>query len=143
MFPPPRPIIGILEGEQLDAIDAQHTATKEVQRKRATMEEIKRLERELVEAKERNQRCNLRWHNQVRAEQLKVEQLEKDMARIACLGRIANKPTTTGRYEREIDLDEQNVSGNEVELVFLTSKTRCKGETNPHLEQMGETSNGG
>ena len=57
MFPPPRPIIRTLEGEQLNAIDEQHTATKEVQIKRATMAEITRIEK--VEAKERNARNNL------------------------------------------------------------------------------------
>ena len=61
LFPPPRPIIRTLNTEQLDAMDAQRTVTKEApKRKRATMEEIKKLERELSEAKERNMRCNLR-----------------------------------------------------------------------------------
>ena len=52
-----------------------------------------------------------------------MRQLEEGMTRISSLGRIANKSTTTGRYEREIDLDEQYVSGNEVELVLPTSIT--------------------
>ena len=60
-FPPPRPIIRKLDTEQFHAIDAQKTVVKEVpKRKRATMEEIKRLEKELVEAKERNMQCNFR-----------------------------------------------------------------------------------
>ena len=46
------------------------------------MAEIRRLEKELVEAKERNARNNFRWHNSVRAEQSKVEQLDKEMARM-------------------------------------------------------------
>jgi len=51
MFPPPRPSIRTRwKGEQLDAIDAQYTATKELDRKRATIEEIRILEKELVEA---------------------------------------------------------------------------------------------
>ena len=66
LFPPPRPIIRTLEGEQLDAIDAQQTAAKEVKRRWSTMEEIRRLEKEFVEAKE-NACNNLRWHNLVRA----------------------------------------------------------------------------
>jgi len=53
-FPPPRPIIRTLDTEQLDAIDASRTAAKEAtKRRRPTMEEIKRLEKELSEANER------------------------------------------------------------------------------------------
>jgi len=46
-FPPPRPIIRTLDTEQLDAIDATRTTAKEAaKRRRPTMEEIKRLEKE-------------------------------------------------------------------------------------------------
>ena len=47
------------------------------------MEEIKKLEKELSEAKERNMRFNLRWHNEVQAEKAKVLTLERQMAQIA------------------------------------------------------------
>ena len=62
----------------MDAIDAQRTGTKVApKRKRAKMDEIKKLEKELSEAKERNMRCNLRWHNEVQAEKAKVVTLER------------------------------------------------------------------
>jgi len=61
LFPPPCSIIRILDTEQLDAIYAQNTVVKEAaKRRRPRMEDIKILEKELVEAKERNMRCNLR-----------------------------------------------------------------------------------
>ena len=47
------------------------------------MEEIRRLEKELVEAKEHNALNNLRWHNSVKANQAKVEQIEREMSKIA------------------------------------------------------------
>ena len=74
LFPPPRPSFAHSNTEQLDAIDAQQTATK-APRKRATMEEIRKLEKELIVAKERNMRWNLRWHNEVK--KAKVATLEK------------------------------------------------------------------
>ena len=77
------------------------------------MEEIKRLEKELSEAKERNMRCNLRWHNEVQAEKAKVVTLERQMAL------IAKKASGTATQEKEITLDEQYVSGGEEELVFV------------------------
>ena len=52
-------------------------------RKRATVEEIKKLEKEQSEAKERNMRCKLRWHNEVQAKKTKVLTLERQMAQIA------------------------------------------------------------
>lgn len=68
------------------------------------MEEIRRL-KELVEAKERNARNNLRWHNSVKAEQAKIEQLEREMARIAIYGeREAQSQIVT------IDSDEAPVT---------------------------------
>ena len=61
IFPPTHPTIRTLDTEQLDAKDAQQTVIKEVaRRRRPTMEEIRRLEKELVEANERNARNNLR-----------------------------------------------------------------------------------
>ena len=58
--PPPRPIIRTLDTEQLDAIYAQKENTKKaLKRKRATLEGIKRLEKELSEANERTMRCSL------------------------------------------------------------------------------------
>ena len=84
MFPPPRPIIRTIDTENLDSLEAPKTATKEApERKRATMGEIKKLEKELIEAKERNMRCNLRWHNEIQAEKAKVATLERPMALIA------------------------------------------------------------
>ena len=62
------------------------------------MEEIRRLEKELVEAKERNARNNLRWHNEVKTEQAKVETLEKQMAK------IAQKAFSVPQQERDIAL---------------------------------------
>ena len=56
------------------------------------MEDTRRLEKEWVEAKEINDRNNLRWHNSIRAEQAKVEKLEREMARIAHKFSIAGSP---------------------------------------------------
>ena len=75
------------------------------------MEEIRRLEKELVEAKERNMRCNLRWHNEVHKEKAKVETLEKQM------GKFAQKASGSIQ-ERGIALEELYVSGGEEELEF-------------------------
>ena len=41
------------------------------------MEEIRKLEKELIEANERNMRCNIRWHNEVQTEKANVATLEK------------------------------------------------------------------
>ena len=69
------------------------------------MEEIKKLEKELSEAKERNMRCNLRWHNEVQAERAKVVTLERQMAP------IAQKASGSAPQEKEVSLEEQYVSG--------------------------------
>ena len=113
MFPPPRPIIRTIDTENLDSLDAQKTATKEApKRKRATMEEIKKLEKELIKAKERNMRCNLRWHNEVQAEKAKMVTLEQQMAL------IAKKASGSVTQEKDVPLEEQYVLGGEEELVF-------------------------
>ena len=68
----------------MDSIDATRTHTKEApKRRRPTMEEIKRLEKELSEANEWTMCCSLRWHNEVQAEKAKVLTLERQMAMIA------------------------------------------------------------
>ena len=74
LFPPPRPIIRTLDTDQLDTIDAQQTIKEAAKRRRPTIEEIRRLEKELVE-EESNARNNLRWHNEDKAEKAKVETL--------------------------------------------------------------------
>jgi len=76
------------------------------------MEEIKKLEKELIEAKERNMRCNLRWHNEVQAEKAKMVTLEQQMAL------IAKKESGTATQEKGVALEEQYVSGGKEELVF-------------------------
>ena len=100
-FPPPRPIIRTLDTEQLDAIDATQTATKEApKRRRSAMEEIKRLEKELSETNKRTIRCSLRMHNEVQAEKAKVLTLERHMAM------IAREASGSGTLEKETSLDE-------------------------------------
>ena len=77
------------------------------------MEEIKKLEKELIEAKERNMRCNLRWHNEVQAEKAKVVTLERQ---------IAKKANGTATQEKDVPLEEQYVLGGAEELVFARPK---------------------
>jgi hypothetical protein len=112
-FPPPRPIIRTLDTEHLDAIDAtRNTAKEAAKRRRPTMEEIKRLEKELAEPNERTMRCTLKMHNEVQAEKAKVLALERQMAM------IAKKVRDSGTMEKETAPDEQYVSGGEEEIVF-------------------------
>ena len=81
------------------------------------MEKIKKLEKELSEAKDRNMRCNLRWHNEVQAEKAKVLTLERQMAL------IAKNASGTASQEKEVPLEEKYVSGSEEEIVFATRPT--------------------
>jgi len=129
-FPPPRPIIRTLDTEHLDAIDAtRNTAKEAAKRRRPTMEEIKRLEKELAEANERTMRCTLKMHNEVQAEKAKVLALEKQMAM------IAKKVRDSGTMETELPPDEQYVSGGEEELVF------SKPTPSTHIRNLQEVEN--
>jgi len=59
-----------------------------------------------------DQRCNLRWHNEVQTEKEKVETLKKQMEK------IAKKAIGSVQQERDIALEELYVSGREEELEF-------------------------
>jgi len=64
------------------------------------MEKIRKLEKEQIEVKERNMRCNLRWRNEVQAEKAKVATLEKQMAQ------IAHKVSGSAPQEIEVSLGD-------------------------------------
>ena len=120
LFPPSRSIIRTLEEEQPDEIDAQQTATKEVKRRRPTMEELgrrnwwkRRISGTVTTTSE--------WH-MAKAEKAKVEQLERKMVR------ISHKSSIADRHDKEVNLDE---------LVFtMTTATaqRKDGTESPQLE---------
>jgi len=123
------------EGEQLDLIDAQQTETKEVQRKRATMEEIRRLENVLVEAKERNARNNLRWHNSARAEQAKIEQLEAEIARISSPGESRINPTLLAAIIKKSIWANNTCQGTNSSWSSPHRQPRRNVKAEPHMTQ--------